>query len=177
MAFGILALQRDGHRRFETVIIGFLAIILLGFLYDTLQIGFDSGGRAEGFLPGFAGTDSVLLATGILGATVMPHVIYLHSALTQNASRCATTPSGAGCCATTASTSTIAMGIAGLVNMSMLIIAASLFHSRGLDIDSIEEAHHGLQCSSAVARRSPSRLPCWRPGWRPRASAPTPGRS
>jgi manganese transport protein len=83
VAFGILALQRRGHRRFEVVIVGLLAIILLGFLYETLKIGGDGGAAARGLIPGFAGTDSILLATGILGATVMPHVIYLHSALTQ----------------------------------------------------------------------------------------------
>ena len=72
-----------------------LAIILLGFLYDTLRIGADWGGVASGFVPGFAGTDSVLLACGILGATVMPHVIYLHSALTQERIPPPTTPSSA----------------------------------------------------------------------------------
>ena len=84
VAFAILALQNRGYRRFELAITGLLGVILLGFLYDTLRIGFDAGAAARGFVPGFAGTDSVLLATGILGATVMPHVIYLHSALTQN---------------------------------------------------------------------------------------------
>jgi manganese transport protein len=84
IAFAILGLQAKGYRRFEAAIAGLLGLIILGFLYDTLQIGFDAGEAAKGFLPGFAGTDSVLLATGILGATVMPHVIYLHSALTQN---------------------------------------------------------------------------------------------
>ena len=57
---------------------------LLGFLYDTLKIGFVPGEAAMGFIPSFDGGDSVLLACGILGATVMPHVIYLHSALTQD---------------------------------------------------------------------------------------------
>src|SRR3954447_23734038 len=84
VAFGILGLQSRGYRRFELAVIFFLGIILLGFLYDTLRIGADAGGVAGGFVPGFAGGDSILLATGILGATVMPHVIYLHSALTQD---------------------------------------------------------------------------------------------
>jgi manganese transport protein len=84
VAFGILALQSRGYRRFELVIAGMLGVILLGFLYDTLRIGFDAGEAAEGLIPSFAGTDSILLATGILGATVMPHVIYLHSALTKD---------------------------------------------------------------------------------------------
>src|SRR4051794_26087411 len=84
VAFGVLGLQARGYRRFELAIAALLGLIILGFLYDTLHIGFDAGDAARGFLPGFAGTDSVLLATAILGATVMPHVIYLHSALTQN---------------------------------------------------------------------------------------------
>jgi len=84
VAFGILGLQTRGHRRFEVVVAGLLAVILLGFLYDTLRVGFDAGAAARGFVPHFAGTDSILLGAGILGATVMPHVIYLHSALTQD---------------------------------------------------------------------------------------------
>src|SRR5919107_5592796 len=84
VAFGLLGLQRRGYRRFEIAIAGLLGVILLGFLYQTLKIGADAGGVARGFIPGFAGTESILLATGILGATVMPHVIYLHSALTQD---------------------------------------------------------------------------------------------
>ncbi|HSD78422.1 MAG TPA: Nramp family divalent metal transporter [Solirubrobacteraceae bacterium] len=145
VAFGILALQgsgRRGYRRFELTIGGMLAIILGGFLYDTLRIGFDAGAAAEGFLPGFAGTDSVLLATGILGATVMPHVIYLHSALTQDRIRPLDDGERRSLLRFQRVDVTIAMGLAGLVNMSMLIIAASLFHDAGLTgVDSIEGAH------------------------------------
>jgi NRAMP (natural resistance-associated macrophage protein)-like metal ion transporter len=142
VAFGILALQAKGHRRFEAVIAGLLGLIILGFLYDTLRIGFDAGGAAKGFIPGFAGTDSVLLATGILGATVMPHVIYLHSALTQNRIPAEDDGERHRLLRFQRVDITIAMGLAGLVNMSMLVIAASLFHDRGLlGLDSIEEAH------------------------------------
>jgi len=132
VAFGILGLQSRGYRRFEMVIIGLLGVILLGFLYDTLRIGADAGQVAQGFIPSFSGTESILLATGILGATVMPHVIYLHSALTQDripdARRQA---SAAACCTSQRIDVVIAMGIAGAINLSMLIIAASLFHGRG----------------------------------------------
>src|SRR3954469_10129527 len=83
VAFALLGLQTRGYRRFEIVIAGMLGVILLGFLVDSLLIDHDAAGIAGGFIPGFQGTDSLLLATGILGATVMPHVIYLHSALTQ----------------------------------------------------------------------------------------------
>jgi len=145
VAFAILALQSKGHRRFETVIVGFLAVILLGFLYNTLQIGFDAGGAARGFVPGFAGTDSVLLATGILGATVMPHVIYLHSALTQNRIPTRTDDERRELLRFGRIDVTIAMGLAGLVNMSMLIVAAALFHGSGYSgVDSIEGAHAGF---------------------------------
>jgi manganese transport protein len=142
VAFAILALQSRGYRRFELVVIGFLAIILGGFLYDTLRIGFDAGEAAKGFIPGFAGTDSILLATGILGATVMPHVIYLHSALTQSRIAPRDEQEKRTLLRFQRFDVTIAMGIAGLVNMSMLIIAASLFHNSGLTgVDDIQVAH------------------------------------
>jgi manganese transport protein len=142
VAFGILALQAKGYRRFELVIAGLLGVIILGFLYDTLRIGFDAGAAAQGFIPGFAGTDSVLLATGILGATVMPHVIYLHSALTQNRIPAHNDAERRRLLRFQRIDVGVAMTIAGVVNMSMLVIAASLFHSNGLsDLDSIEEAH------------------------------------
>jgi manganese transport protein len=142
IAFAILALQSRGYRRFEVAIIGFLGVIILGFLYDTLRIGFDPGEAARGFIPGFAGTESVLLATGILGATVMPHVIYLHSALTQNRVRPRDDDEKRALLRFQRLDVTIAMGLAGLVNMSMLIIAASLFHANGLTgLDTIEDAH------------------------------------
>jgi manganese transport protein len=141
-AFAILALQAGGYRRFEAVIAGLLFLIILGFLYDTLNIGFDGGEAAKGFIPGFAGTDSVLLATGILGATVMPHVIYLHSALTQNRMPAEDDEGKRRLLRFQRLDVSLAMGIAGLVNMSMLIIAASLFHAHGLvGLDSIEDAH------------------------------------
>jgi manganese transport protein len=143
VAFAILGLQARGYRRFEVAITGLLGVILLGFLYDTLQIGFDAGEAAKGFIPGFAGADSVLLATGILGATVMPHVIYLHSALTQDRIPPRDDGERRALLRFQRLDVTIAMTIAGLVNMSMLLIAASLFHGAGLtDLDRIEDAHH-----------------------------------
>ncbi|HLN06280.1 MAG TPA: Nramp family divalent metal transporter, partial [Acidimicrobiales bacterium] len=84
IAFGILELQRHGFRRFELAITGLLGIIFLGFLYETLKIGPSASGSLRGtFIPRLAGGSSLYLAVGIIGATVMPHAIYLHSALTQ----------------------------------------------------------------------------------------------
>jgi manganese transport protein len=145
VAFGILGLQSRGYRRFELVIAGMLGVILLGFLYDTLRIGFDAGEAAEGLIPSFAGTDSILLATGILGATVMPHVIYLHSALTKDRIPARDAKERRKILRFGRVDILIALGIAGLVNMSMLIIAASLFHANGLtDLDTIEGAHQAF---------------------------------
>jgi manganese transport protein len=145
VSFGVLALQRRGYRRFEVAIAFLLGIILLGFLYDTLKIGFVPGEAAKGFIPSFDGGDSVLLACGILGATVMPHVIYLHSALTQNRIRPRNDDEKRALLRFQRLDVTIAMGIAGVVNMSMLIIAASLFFESPLNgVDTIEGAYHGF---------------------------------
>ena len=159
VAFAILALQTRGYRRFELAIAG-----LLGDRPARLPLRPAAGRRRRAasspraWSRGFDGTDSVLLAVGILGATVMPHVVYLHSALTQGRIAAArTTPSGASCCASSASTSSIAMGLAGLINMTMLVVAASLFHDSGLTgVDSIEGAHAGF--SDAARRRRRARL-------------------
>jgi len=145
VAFGILALQQRGYRKFELAIAGLLALILLGFLYDTLSVAHDAGGIAHGFLPSFAGTDSILLATGILGATVMPHVIYLHSALTQDRIPARDDGERRSLMRFGRVDVLIAMGVAGLINMSMLIVAGSLFHGQASGIDSIEGAYNGFE--------------------------------
>jgi manganese transport protein len=145
VAFAILGLQSRGHRRFELVIAGMLGVILLGFLYDTMRIGFDTGEAVKGFVPNFAGTDSVLLAAGILGATVMPHVIYLHSALTQRRIVARDDEERRRIVRFGRLDILIALGIAGVVNMAMLVVAASLFHSSGLTgIDTIEGAYQAF---------------------------------
>ena len=143
IAFGILGLQTRGYRRFETTIAGLLAVILLGFVYEVAHAGPDASGALGGFVPGFADTESVLLATGILGATVMPHVIYLHSALTQGRIRPRDDAERRALLRFERLDVGLAMGIAGIVNISMLVVAASLFHGVA-DIDSIEGAYHGF---------------------------------
>jgi manganese transport protein len=146
IAFGILALQNRGYRTFEIAIVALLAVILFGFLYQTLVAEAISSDVLGGFVPGFSNTDSILLATGILGATVMPHVIYLHSALTQNRIRPRDNAEKRKLLRFQRIDVLIAMGIAGLVNMSMLIVAATLFHGSALaDVDTIEGAHAGFK--------------------------------
>jgi Mn2+/Fe2+ NRAMP family transporter len=177
VAFGILALQGRGYRRFELAIIGLLGVIILGFLYDTLRIGFDAGDAARGFIPGFAGTESILLATGILGATVMPHVIYLHSALTQDRIPPRDNRERRALLKLQRIDVTIAMGLAGLVNMSMLILAASLFHAGGLTgLDSIEDAHGQFQALVGGGARVRARAAGVRPRELERGHVRRPGR-
>jgi manganese transport protein len=146
VAFGILALQSRGYRHFELAIGAMLAIILMGFLYDTLRVGAEWGAVAGGFVPHFDGGDSVLLACGILGATVMPHVIYLHSALTQERIPARDEHERRHLLRFLRVDVLIAMALAGVVNMLMLVIAASLFHGSSLaDVDTIEGAHAGFE--------------------------------
>ena len=142
VSFGILMLAPLRRRRFESVIIGLLAVILGGFLYQTLQLGPLTEAGA-GLVPGFAGTDSVLLATGMLGATVMPHVIYLHSALNQHQHR-----GGPADLRRALRTSRLdiaaALGVAGLVNVSMLVVAAGALHDADVPAESLEDMHVSL---------------------------------
>ncbi len=145
VAFAILELQTRGHRRFELAIVGFLGIVFLGFLYDLLQVGVDPGGFAGGLVPSFDGTDSVLLAVGILGATVMPHVVYLHSALTSSRIAPRNTAEKRELLRFQRLDVVLAMGLAGFINITMLVVAAQLFHDSGrTGVDSIEGAHAGF---------------------------------
>src|SRR4051812_33807337 len=145
-AFAILALQKHGYRTFEIAIVVLLAVILFGFLYSTLVARAVTPDVLSGLVPRFSGNESILLAAGILGATVMPHVIYLHSALTQDRIKPRDTAEKRKLLRFQHLDVFIAMGIAGLVNMSMLIVAATLFHGSGLlNIDTIEGAHKGFK--------------------------------
>jgi manganese transport protein len=146
VAFGILALQTRGHRGFELVIAGLFGVVLLGFLYQAFEVGPDASGAAKGFIPHFAGTDSILLAAGILGATVMPHVIYLHSALTQRRIVVHNDDERRRLMRFQRLDVGIAMTVAGVVNIAMLMVAAALFHKTGFTgVDSIEGAYNGFK--------------------------------
>ena len=85
-----------------------------------------------------------MLAVGIIGATVMPHVVYLHSALTQGRIRAESVEERRELLRGGRTDVIVALTVAGLINLSMLVIAASLFHSRGMEIETIEAAHAGL---------------------------------
>jgi len=139
-AFGILALQRYGFRRLEAVIAGMVGVIVVAFAFEVILAKPDPGEIAtHAFVPRFDGSESVLIAAGILGATVMPHVVYLHSALTQNRIVGRNESEKRRIQRFERIDVIIAMTIAGFVNMSMLAIAAAVFF--GLGIESIEDAY------------------------------------
>ncbi len=144
--FIILGLERRGFRPLEAIITALVGVIAVCYVIETIldrpdlaQVAFHS------VVPQFSGVESVLLATGILGATVMPHVIFLHSALTQG--RIPTKNEGElkRLFRFQLLDVTIAMGLAGLVNGAMLIMASSTFYALGLqEIGTIEEAYRTL---------------------------------
>jgi manganese transport protein len=143
IAFAILALQSRGYRQFELAIAALLGIVFAGFLYETLKIGPSAHDALRGLIPGLSGTSSVYLAVGIIGATVMPHVIYLHSALTRGRMVYRDDAERRRVLRYERLDVLIALGLAGLINMAMLAVAAKLFHVPGLaGLDTLQAAHH-----------------------------------
>ena len=141
--FALLGLQARGFRPIEIAITAFVVVIAGAYVVQVVL----SRPNLEvlgGFVPRFDGADSLYLAVGIIGATVMPHVIYLKSALTQN--RILT--SNAGQVRRLLKFNLVdvfmAMGIAMLINMSMLIAAAATFHASGQPIEELTEAYKTL---------------------------------
>ncbi len=147
--FLILGLQRRGFRPLEAIITAFVGAIGLCYLAETILGRPDFGAAGAAILaPRFADTESVLLASGILGATVMPHVIYLHSALTQDRIIPRDAAQRRRLFRFELADVAIAMGIAGLINASMLMMAAATFWAQGVDVtggeDIIREAYRTL---------------------------------
>ena len=145
-AFAILALQRRGFRPLEAVISSMVGVIVVAFAFQMFYAQPEGERILAGlFTPQFAGTDSVLLAAGILGATVMPHVIYLHSALTQRRVIGRTDEEKKKIFRFEQVDVVIAMAIAGTINASMLIMAAALFYQSGVtDVGDIDVAFEQL---------------------------------
>ncbi|MGB7587224.1 MAG: Nramp family divalent metal transporter [Solirubrobacterales bacterium] len=146
-AFAILALQQMGFRRLEAGISALVGVVVASFVIELFDAKPDAGQVASHlFVPGFAGGGSVLLATGIIGATVMPHVVYLHSALTQRRIVGRDADERRRILGFERVDVVIALSLAGLVNLSMMIVAAALFYGSGFTgVDSIEGAFDGLK--------------------------------
>ncbi|MGX1723123.1 Nramp family divalent metal transporter, partial [Bacillus haynesii] len=140
-SFAILELQRRGVRPLEAAITGMLFIVVIAFAFQTFFAKPDIGSVLEGmFVPRFDGADSILLAAGILGATVMPHAIYLHSALTQRRVVGKTEAEKKKIFRFEFIDILIAMLIAGAINASMLIVAAALFYKNGIFVEDLDVA-------------------------------------
>jgi manganese transport protein len=144
--FAILGLQRFGFRPFEAVITAFVGVISVCYVSELWYAHPPLGTVAKhAVLPQFQGSESVLLAVGILGATVMPHVIYLHSALMQNRIVPQDEAEARRLYRFTKIDVVIAMTIAGVINMAMLVVAAAVFFKSGLlHVESLEGAHRTL---------------------------------
>ena len=145
--FTLLALQRRGFRRLEAAISVLVGVVVAAFAYELFDSSPDGSEIAKHlFVPGFAGTESLLLATGIVGATVMPHVIYLHSALTQDRIVGRNPEERRRILRFEKVDVVIALALAGLVNLAMMIVAAALFHGGGLTgVETIEGAYQGFK--------------------------------
>ena len=144
VAFALLGVQSRGVRPFEVAIAGVLLVVLSGFLYSLILGGVDTRAAAAGLIPRFNGADSVLVAAGMLGATVMPHVIYLHGALTQNRYARGTERERLALLRSQRLDVVVAMSIAGVINLSMLMVAAQLLSDVSAPVETIDAAHDGL---------------------------------
>jgi manganese transport protein len=144
-AFVILALQSRGFRGLEAVIAALVGVIVVGFAFQVFLADPSGQAAARGLIPGFSGSESLLLAAGILGATVMPHVIYLHSALTQHRVVGENPEQRKKIFRFELIDVVIAMTIAGLINISMLVMAAAVFHERGMTgVEDLDQVFKGL---------------------------------
>jgi manganese transport protein len=143
ITFLLLELQRRGFRRFEIAITALLGIVFAGFLYETLKIGPSAHEALDGLIPSLSGGDALYLAVGIVGATVMPHAIYLHSALTQGRVRVRNDAERRRVLRFERIDVIIALSLAGAINFAMLAVAAKLFNTPGLsELNTIASAHH-----------------------------------
>jgi manganese transport protein len=139
----LAAQSRFGQRSFERVIVGLLAIIAIGFLAGLFVHAPDGVGVLGGLIPRFQGTGSIVLAASMLGATVMPHAIYVHSALVRDRhGKPAEAANTRLLLRITRWDVVIALGLAGIINIGMLLLAA--VNLRGVGTNTIQGAHAAI---------------------------------
>ncbi|WP_107654102.1 Nramp family divalent metal transporter [Nocardia suismassiliense] len=141
VSMGLLLVQdRRGQRPFERVITGLLAVIAIGFLASVFISPPSVGGTLGGLVPRFQGAESVLLAAAMIGATVMPHAVYLHSGLARDRhGHPAPGPLRVRLLKITKVDVALAMVLAGTVNLAMLLMAANTLRDR--EIETLQDAH------------------------------------
>ncbi len=141
----LLTIQGTGFRMIELIITAFVGLIGLSYLIELIIAPPDWGAFAfHTFVPQLSGPDSVTLAVGIIGATVMPHVIYLHSAMMPGRVVANDEQQRRRLLRFSNIEVVIALGVAGLINMAMVAMAATMFHLGHPDVGEIETAYHTL---------------------------------
>ena len=143
-AFVLLGLQVRGSRPFERAIFGLLLLIVAGFAYQLFVTGTDPGPAAAGLIPSVPDQGALYLSAGIIGATMMPHVVYLHSAMTARRIVCVDDADRSRAVRFERLDVVVALGLAGVINLSMLLIAARVFSGAGVGADSLDDIHAGL---------------------------------
>lgn len=142
-SFAILELQRRGVRSLEAIIVGMIFIVVIAFGIQVFYAQPEAGPMLAGlFTPKFDGVNSILLSAGMLGATVMPHAIYLHSGLTQKRIIGKNEAERKRIFKFEIVDVIIAMLIAGGINASMVIVSAALFNKEGLNVEDLDVAFH-----------------------------------
>jgi manganese transport protein len=145
VTYAILSLDRRGFRPLELIIGGFITIIAVSYLIETLIAPVAWGAVAVGsVLPKLPDAEALTIAVAIIGATVMPHAIYLHSGLTQSRAMARDDADRRMLLRFSNREVVIALSLAGLINMAMVIMAASAFHEGHSDVAEIETAYHTL---------------------------------
>jgi manganese transport protein len=123
-AVAILAMQTRGRRPFELAVVAFIGIVVVSLAFVAWSAPIDARAAAGGLAPNLHGSDTFLLALGILGATVMPHVVYLHSSLVADLGKTQTSDRRRILRFQRAEI-VVALGVAGVANLAMLLVAAA----------------------------------------------------
>jgi len=145
VTFGILGFQSRGYRPIELIISGLVGAIGLSYLIELFLVPPDWGAAGRGLiLPQLVDSGALTLAVGIVGATVMPHAIYLHSSLTQDRAPARNEQERRALLRYSNIEVVVALSIAGLVNMAMVMMAAAAFHGGHEEVAEIETAYHTL---------------------------------
>jgi manganese transport protein len=144
ISFALLALQRFGHVRFEQAIMLFVAVIAGAFVVEIFVAHPDPAGALRGMFVPSINSSAVYIAVGMVGATVMPHVVYLHSGLVQHRNEILGGDNRPEHFRRELIDIALAMNGAFLINASMVVMAAAVFFGAGLDISGIEQAHATL---------------------------------
>jgi manganese transport protein len=144
IVYAILGLERSGFRPVEIVIGSLVAVIALCYVVELFISPVDWGEAARALVPALPDSAALLLAVGIIGATVMPHAVYLHSGLTQSRVVVESESERRLLVRFSNREVIVALSLAGLVNMAMVVMAANAFHEGHSDVAEIETAYHTL---------------------------------